>query len=87
MRLIDGDELLEHVWRDRLDTRERIANLVKSMPTIKPRNGKWIDEGFYADGHGAHVFRCPECGGRIIEYDVDPFCRWCGAPMESERDD
>lgn len=35
MRLIDGDELIEHVWRDRLDSRERIANLVKSMPTIK----------------------------------------------------
>lgn len=35
MRLIDGDELIEHVWRDRLDSRERIANLVESMPTIK----------------------------------------------------
>jgi len=35
MRLIDGDELIEHVWRDRVDSRERIANLVESMPTIK----------------------------------------------------
>lgn len=35
MRLIDADELIEHVWRDRLDSRERIANLVESMPTIK----------------------------------------------------
>ena len=39
MRLIDGDELIEHVWRDRLDSRERIANLVESMPTIQDR---WI---------------------------------------------
>lgn len=35
MRVIDADELIEHVWRNRLDSRERIANLVKSMPTIK----------------------------------------------------
>lgn len=35
MRMIDADELIEHVWRDRLDSRERIANLVESMPTIK----------------------------------------------------
>lgn len=35
MRLIDADELIEHVWRDRVDSRERIANLVESMPTIK----------------------------------------------------
>ena len=35
MRLIDADELIEHIWRDRLDSRERIADLVESMPTIK----------------------------------------------------
>lgn len=35
MRLINADELIEHVWRDRVDSRERIANLVESMPTIK----------------------------------------------------
>ena len=37
MRLIDADELIEHVWRDRLDSRERIANLVKSMPSAEPQ--------------------------------------------------
>ena len=45
------------------------------------KTGKWIDEGFYADGHGAHVFRCSECGGHIIENDTDPFCKWCGTDM------
>lgn len=38
-RLIDADELIEHVWRERVDSRERIANLVESMPTIQDR---WI---------------------------------------------
>ena len=25
------DELMEHIWRDKLDTREKIANLVERM--------------------------------------------------------
>lgn len=28
MRTIDADELLEHVYRDKLDTREAIAKMV-----------------------------------------------------------
>ena len=49
MRLIDADELMEHIWRDRLDSRERIANLVESMPTVEyiPAMSGWI---------------CPVCG-------------------------
>ena len=35
MRLIDADELLEHVWRDKLDSRKAIAKMVESAPTIK----------------------------------------------------
>lgn len=38
IRAIDGDELLEHVWRERLDSRERIAELVKRMPTLNTKN-------------------------------------------------
>ena len=35
MRLIDADELTEMIWRERLDTRERIANLIARQPTIE----------------------------------------------------
>jgi hypothetical protein len=35
MRLIDADELMEHVWRDKLDSRELIAGMVAKAPTIK----------------------------------------------------
>jgi hypothetical protein len=61
---------------------------VEDAPTIEPecKNGEWIDEGFYADGHGAHAFRCSECGGHIIEYDTDPFCKWCGADMIGKKE-
>ena len=35
MRLVDADSLMEHVWRDRLDSRELIAAMIKNAPTIK----------------------------------------------------
>ncbi len=35
MRLIDADNLMEHVYRDRLDSRELIAEMVENAPTIK----------------------------------------------------
>ena len=33
MRLIDADELIEHAYRDRLDSRELIANMIRKAPT------------------------------------------------------
>ena len=69
-------EILSHIELE-------IGNLPSAQP--EQRKGEWIDEGFYADGHGAHAFRCSECGGHIIEYDADPFCRWCGADMRGEE--
>lgn len=33
-RLIDADELLEHVGRDKIDSRELIANMIDHAPTI-----------------------------------------------------
>lgn len=35
MRLIDADELMEHVYRDKLDSRELIADMVKNAPTVE----------------------------------------------------
>lgn len=35
MRPIDADELMEHVYRDRLDSRELIADMVQRAPTIR----------------------------------------------------
>jgi len=34
MRLIDANELLEHVGRDRLDSRELIADMIEKAPTV-----------------------------------------------------
>lgn len=35
MRLIDADELMEHVYRDKLDSRELIAKMIEDAPTVK----------------------------------------------------
>lgn len=35
MRMIDADELMEHAWRDKLDSRELIAEMIVKAPTIK----------------------------------------------------
>lgn len=34
MRLIDADELMEHVYRGKLDSRELIADMVNNAPTV-----------------------------------------------------
>lgn len=81
MRLIDGDELLEHVWRDRLDTRERIANLVKFMPTIEPQRmkGRWIP-------FDIPWYQCSECGAvRENKAFMENFCPNCGSDMRGEQ--
>ena len=35
MRLIDADELMEHAYRDKLDSRELIAQMIENAPTVK----------------------------------------------------
>lgn len=35
MRPIDADELMEHVYRDKLDSRELIAEMINNAPTAK----------------------------------------------------
>ena len=35
MRTIDADELMEHVYRDRLDSRELIAEMIRNAPTVE----------------------------------------------------
>lgn len=34
MRLIDADELIEHLWRDDVSSREKIVSIVERMPTV-----------------------------------------------------
>ena len=42
MRTIDADELLEHVYRDKLDTREAIAEMVNRAHTVYEGGLIWL---------------------------------------------
>ena len=76
MRLIDADELIEHVWRDRLDSRERIADLVKSMPSEEPEIIRCKDCKFSIDE--------PISDGRYWCHIHRAYMRYCS---EAERKD
>lgn len=49
MRLIDADELIEHAWRDKLDSRELIVKMIDNAPTVeaipKAVIKKFLEEG------------------------------------------
>lgn len=81
MRLIDADKLMEHVYRDRLDSRELIANMIKKAPTVKeiPMNIP-IDLIFKAleqDSKTDYKSFCEWVAGEIFteswEYNKDSF--------------
>ena len=63
------------ILENELDMRVILKN---AQPERK--KGKWIDDGFYADYHGEHVYRCSECGQCYIANGMEwDFCPYCGS--------
>ena len=88
MRLIDADELTEMVWRERLDTRERIANLIARQPTIERgvKQCKMIPQKPDCRGY-TDTFFCTNCQihihlGFIGKSYGGNYCIECGAEVE-----
>lgn len=88
MRLIDADELLEHAYRDRLDSRELIADMIRNAPTIEERKrGVWIELT-----NTNHSYICSVCGRMLVNIADGkntvtknyPFCH-CGADMRGDN--
>lgn len=87
MRLIDADELMEHVYRDRLDSRELIAEMIQNAPTVeKDDELKWMCEELKAHIEYlkrqndsmkgeikalAFAVRCNGFSGNEVTYEVD----------------
>ena len=87
MRLIDADVLMEHVYRDELDSRELIAEMVKNAPTahsgedyrlmceeLRAINGKFQDENNRLKGEIkalAFAVRCNGISGNDVRYEDD----------------
>lgn len=80
MRLIDADELIEMAYRMRLDSREQIACMIESAPTIEPeqKHGRW-GKRYISDFR--FQYYCSVCG-MIQVYGEANYCPNCGARME-----
>ena len=75
MRLVDADELLEHTYRDKLDSRELIANMIKNAPTVKAEHtAEWK-----IVGKTTFHYECSICGEAGDKWDK--FCKHCGRKM------
>lgn len=59
---------------------------IKNLPSVQPKRGHWIDEGFYAEGHSEHAFMCSKCSKHYIGYAGDfKWCPYCGSKNEVEK--
>lgn len=95
MRLIDADELIEHVWRDKLDSRELIAKMIDNAPIVKEIPTKIPINVFEQlisqepkTGHWIYLkhnkARCSECDDVVLiaqMYGDANYCPNCGAKM------
>lgn len=87
MRLIDADELMEHVGRDRLDSRELIMKMIEDAPTVedikilKMQNSELRCDKEYLNNlvtnlRGqikalAFAVRCGGISGNEVQYETD----------------
>ena len=79
IRTIDGEN-----WKRVNDNVRDILALPSVTP--KQRTGRWIDEGFYAEGHSEHAYRCSECDEHYIGYVGEhKYCPNCGVKMEESE--
>lgn len=78
MRLIDADELLEHVGRDKLDSRELIMQMVLNAPTASDPVLGMINKRLAAIDSQLS-FRTLERPTRAFPLDSPPIygCPWC----------
>ena len=83
MRLIDADELLEHVGRDKLDSRELIMQMIINAPTASDPALKDIYTKL-ADIDNHLSFRTPARPTRAFRLDAPPIyaCPWCEMILE-----
>ena len=61
---------------------ESYINDIWELPSADPKNGRWTDEGWYADGFDHHVYCCPKCGKHYIKCPDEiikfKYCPNCG---------
>ena len=66
---------------------KQILTDIEQMPSAE-KNEMWIDEGFYAEGHSEHAYRCSECDEHYIGYVGEfKYCPNCGAKMQESEEE
>ena len=83
MKLIDGDELLEILWRSDVSSREKIDEIVRSQPEIKDVNiKKHINDMLYLEKRltvcihqhiEAYLRNIPDDVYRHLQYIIDEY--------------
>lgn len=99
MRLIDADNLKNHIPSTKVDIFENCRNcqllddwqvidIINNMPTIDPvRHGHWISCDEYPYNNR---YRCSCCGDEFVLFDGTPLannyncCPNCGAKMDEK---
>jgi DNA-directed RNA polymerase subunit RPC12/RpoP len=65
-----------------------VLGKINELPSVtpQPKIGRWIDDGWYAEGHSEHAYRCSKCDKNYIGYVGEhKYCPNCGAKMEVEE--
>lgn len=62
-----------------LDALNSVIVFLATMDDEQRKSGHWINEGRFANYHGGNVYRCSQCGNRIVENEPDDFCKHCGS--------
>jgi hypothetical protein len=78
----------EPSYTDALNAITEIRDKIRQLPSVtpQPKIGKWIDDGWYAEGHSEHAYRCSKCDKNYIGYVGEhKYCPNCGAKMEVEE--
>lgn len=88
MRLIDADELIEHLRKDplfELVERYGIVDVIDSRPTVGVKHGEWLRSG----EPPMYVVECSNCGQKYFIHALQPlarYCSTCGAKMDGGDD-
>ena len=85
MRLIDADELLEHVGRDKLDSRELIMQMIINAPTVHVEDPILVSiKERLSDIENDLSFRTQQRPTRAFPLNADPVygCPWCETVVE-----
>ena len=92
IRLINANDLMEHVWRDKLDSRELIAQMIDNAPTVKEISTNIPIEIFEKllkqdikskTGHwyildecSNEGVYCSECHKKVFKYNFSNTMKW-----------